>query len=65
MAESGWVSKRQDKKDRRMLRLFPTGKANNMRGKLKTEREEANEELLSGFSSDERVLLKRLLLSLL
>lgn len=64
MTESGWLKKRRDEKDRRMLRLFPSPKANDLKRKLVQERRAANEELLSEFTMEERVLLRRLLLAI-
>ncbi len=65
MSDSDWINKKRDEGDRRMFRLFPSGKSMEMKDRLKKEREDANEELLSGFTSEERVLLRRLLLGLL
>ncbi|MBW2623520.1 MAG: MarR family transcriptional regulator [Deltaproteobacteria bacterium] len=65
MSDAGWINKRRDEGDKRMFRLFPSEKSIRMKGKFKAEREAANEELLSGFTSEERVLLRRLLLGLL
>lgn len=65
MEDAGWVTKRQDAKDRRVFRLFPAEKANQLKAQLIEERNKANEELLSGFSRKNRILLRRLLLALL
>ena len=65
MHDSGWLSKKQDKSDKRLLRLYPSEKANQLKKQLVDERKHANEELLSGFTVDERILLRRLLLALL
>jgi DNA-binding MarR family transcriptional regulator len=64
MADADLLSKRQDAKDKRMLRLYPSEKANDLKETLIEERKQANEELLAGFTSEERILLRRLLLSI-
>jgi DNA-binding MarR family transcriptional regulator len=65
MAESDWIIREGDKSDRRVFRLYPSGKANRAKEQLIQERKDANEELLAGFTAEERVLLRRLLLALL
>lgn len=62
MVEGGWIEKRPDEKDRRALRIYLTEKAQDMKGQLQEERQMANDELLSGFTLEERVLLRRLLM---
>jgi len=64
MADAGLLIKRHDPRDRRMLRLYPSEKAHNLKETLVEERKQANEELLTGFTPEERVLLRRLLLSI-
>lgn len=61
MAEGGWIEKKDDDRDRRAIRVFLTEKASRMRETLQKERQAANEELLSGFTVEEKVLLRRLL----
>ncbi len=65
MADAALLIKRHDPKDRRMLRLYPSEKANNLKDLLIKERKQANEELLAGFTPEERILLRRLLLSII
>jgi len=65
MAEADLIHKRQDESDSRMIRLFPSSKVNNIKDQVTQERKNANEELLSGFSIEERILLRRLLLEML
>lgn len=64
MAEAGWILKKQDEKDHRMILLFPSEKANQLKEQLIEERRNANAELLSGFSIEEKVLLRRMLLDI-
>ena len=65
MVDSGWLNREQDENDKRVFRLYPSEKANRLERRLVDERKDANEELLSGFTLEERILLRRLLLALL
>jgi len=65
MADAGWIEKRPDPDDRRVVRLFTTSKAEKQKAELITLRQKANEELLAGFSLEEQVLLKRMLRDLM
>ncbi|MDO9514814.1 MAG: MarR family transcriptional regulator [Syntrophales bacterium] len=64
MADADLLIKRHDTKDKRMFRLYPTENANNLKDTLIEQRKQANEELLAGFTQEERILLRRLLLSI-
>ena len=61
MIESGWIRKERDPDDGRVFRIFTTEKAATAKEELIGLRIQANEELLSGFTSEEQVLFKRLL----
>lgn len=61
MIDAGWIRKERDSADKRLYRLFTTEKANHSKKELIDLRIKANEELLEGFSDEERVLFKRLL----
>ncbi|MGE0085052.1 MAG: MarR family winged helix-turn-helix transcriptional regulator [Desulfococcaceae bacterium] len=61
MTEAGWIVKEQAPEDRRVYRLYPSTKANEMKEQLIAERRKANADLLSGFTIEEQVLFKRLL----
>jgi len=61
MAEAGWVLKETDPEDKRIVRVYLSRKAQTLRQTLSWEREKANEEILQGFTLEEKVLLKRLL----
>lgn len=65
MAEGGWLLKREDPGDRRVVRLFPSERAEALKERLIAERRAANAELLSAYTLEERVVLKRLLRDLL
>ncbi len=58
---AGWIVKTQDDQDKRIMRIYPSDKGKSHKNKLIREREEANTELLSGFSPEEQALLKRFL----
>ncbi len=61
MHDSGWIVKRRDPEDRRVVRLFPAPKAEESKAALIALRREANDTLLADFSMEEQVLLKRML----
>ncbi len=64
MAKAEWITKKPDIHDKRAMCIYPTEKANNIKHTLVEERKKANEELLSGFTLEERVLLRRLLIDM-
>lgn len=61
MAESRWISKQTDPEDKRVLRIHLSSKSRDMANRLAGERDAVNEEIMAGFSMEERVVLKRLL----
>ena len=61
MHESGWIEKRRDPDDRRVVRLFPSAKAEARKDELIALRRNANAAFLMDFSHEEQVLLKRML----
>lgn len=65
LAEAGWIRKEADPDDGRVVRLYPAEKANEIKDELIMLRRAANEKLLSGFSPEEQVLLKRFLKDLM
>ena len=65
MTEGGWIHKRQDPEDKRVHRLFPSEKANQMKAELIEARIKANESLLADFNPEEQILFKRLLKDLI
>lgn len=64
MEESGWIERQPDPGDRRVMRIHTTAAAAAVKSELIAARERSDEVLLSRFSLEERVLLKRLLLDL-
>jgi len=65
LSEAGWVEKRPDPDDRRVVRLFTSSKAEGRKAELIALRTQANAELLAVFSPEEQVLLKRFLWDLM
>ncbi len=65
MSEAGWIEKRPDPDDRRVVRLFPTSHADDHKAELIELRKQANEALLARFSLEEQMLLKRFLWDLM
>ena len=62
LVEGGWIEKRSDPEDGRVQRLYPSTKANEMKVSLTGVRRKVNDELLAGFSMEERLLFKRFLM---
>jgi DNA-binding MarR family transcriptional regulator len=65
LSEAGWIDKRPDPGDRRVVRLYPARRAERQKAELIALRTRANEELLAVFSPEEQVLLKRFLWDLM
>ena len=65
MTDAGWIEKRPDPDDRRVVRIFPSRRADREKEALIALRQQANEELLARFSLEEQVLLKRFLWDLM
>ncbi|MCP4903077.1 MAG: MarR family transcriptional regulator, partial [bacterium] len=65
MQESGWVERRADPTDGRVTRAFSSPRANDVKDKLIAVRETSDKEILSRFSLEEQLLLKRLLMALM
>ena len=61
LAERQWIVKETDTEDKRSLRIYLGEKTKDVIHDLARDRELANEEVLSCFSMEEKVLLKRFL----
>ncbi len=61
MHDGGWIEKQRDPEDRRVVRLFTSQKAEELKTELIALRRDANAALLADFSMEEQVLLKRML----
>ena len=65
MEESGWVDRRPDDVDGRVVRIFSSSRANSVKHELIAAREEADKEILSRYSLEEQLLFKRFLMALM
>lgn len=61
LSDGGWVIKESSEEDKRSLKLYLTDKAKKQIPLLERETAETNQELLSRFGLEERMLLKRFL----
>ena len=61
LSDAGWIHKGADADDRRMLRIHLSEKSHEHRETMMQERQHVSEEILAGFSPEERILLKRFL----
>lgn len=61
MVTAGWVRREADPTDGRVARVYLTDKAREAIGDLAATIERTNNELLNGFSQEEKLLLKRFL----
>ena len=61
LAAGGWIVKRPDKDDKRVLRNYLTAKSKDLQPKLSEARDQTNDDLLKNFSLEEKLLLKRFL----
>ena len=57
----GWILKKPDSDDKRVLRNFLTPMSKELKPKLSETRDQTNEDLLKSFTIEEKVLLKRFL----
>jgi len=65
MTDNGWINKKIDTEDKRVLRIHLAEKALQFKERLIRERDRANDEIMADFSLDERIFLKRLLRDLI
>jgi len=61
LADGGWIEKRNDEADRRVNRIFLSTKAARQAQTLVELRTETNNRVLADLSTEERILLTRLL----
>jgi DNA-binding MarR family transcriptional regulator len=61
MAESGWIIKNAVKDDRRVLNIQLTDKARKQRDRFLDDTIDVNQDVLSQFNTEERLLLIRML----
>jgi len=65
MEDSGWTERRADPRDGRVMRVFASERANALQAQLIAARKASDSAILSRFSLEEQVLLKRFLLDLM
>jgi DNA-binding MarR family transcriptional regulator len=56
-----WILKQADAEDKRVLRIFLTQKSRDLEPKLLAVRNKTNDDLMSRYSMEEKIILKRLL----
>lgn len=61
LAEKGWIVKETDETDRRSLRVYLSEKAKQLAEPIGEQRQKANDDVMESLSTEERILLKRLL----
>lgn len=61
MVKAGWIKKEPNEKDKRLLSIYTSQKADDLKEILIKERQKANEEILKAFSMEEKILFKRFL----
>jgi DNA-binding MarR family transcriptional regulator len=65
MQDSGWVERRPDLTDGRVMRIFSSPRANAVKDQLIAAREAADKEILSRYNLEEQLLFKRFLMALM
>jgi DNA-binding MarR family transcriptional regulator len=61
MVESGWIVKRTTDEDRRVVNLYLTARAKEVKAPMLKEVAAVNSKVLSSFKAEERLLLERML----
>jgi DNA-binding MarR family transcriptional regulator len=61
LAEKGWIVKETDEVDRRSLRIYLGETSKQLSDKLSEQRSKSNDEIMKKLSTEEKILLKRLL----
>ncbi|MBU1343580.1 MAG: MarR family transcriptional regulator [Proteobacteria bacterium] len=64
LGDGGWIEKRPDESDKRVFRLYPSKKANDLKKELIELRIRGNDLLLEDFTMEEKIIFKRLLRTL-
>ena len=65
MQDAQWIERHPDPADGRVMRVSPSARANSLKDEILTVRKTADTEILSRFSLEERLLLKRFLKELM
>jgi DNA-binding MarR family transcriptional regulator len=61
LAEKGWIVKQTDEVDRRSLKIYLGESARQLNESIGEQRQKANDDVMKKLSTEEKVLLKRLL----
>ena len=61
LSAGGWIVKKPDKDDKRVMRNYLTPRSKELKPRLSEARDQTNEDLLKNFSVEEKLLLKRFL----
>lgn len=61
MVKAGWIKKETNTNDKRLLSIYTSQKADDLKADLIQERKKANENILKSFSLEEKILFKRFL----
>jgi DNA-binding MarR family transcriptional regulator len=64
MEDSGWIDRRPEPTDGRVMRIFSSKRADDVKEALIAAREASDEKILSRYSLEERLLFKRFLMAL-
>lgn len=62
MEKAGWLERRTDSIDLRVSRVYLTEKGRNIQSQVERAIQQLEEEFLTGFTQEERILLRRFLL---
>lgn len=65
MVTNKWIKKKPNKKDKRLLSIYTSQKADNLKENLLKERQKANDNILKPFSIEEKILFKRFLVDVI
>jgi DNA-binding MarR family transcriptional regulator len=64
MEDSGWIDRQPEPTDGRVMRIFSSKRADDVKEALIAAREASDEKILSRYSLEERLLFKRFLMAL-
>lgn len=65
MGKGGWIEKKPSETDKRLLSIFTSKKADDLKEDLIAERKTSNEQILKTFSLEEKIIFRRLLIDVI
>lgn len=65
MVKAGWIEKKTSETDKRLLSIYTSQKADDLKKDLIAERQTSNEQILKRFSKEEKMLFRRLLIEVI